>query len=280
MNSTFNLYGPAMAGRSLLALLFVMAQVAVQAASLELQGQSKGCGNWISGNLRHWQELDFIPCRILVSGKAAMGTTIELTFPDSHNTQPGFESLVHFTTSENVSIVSGPTFSASIGGIQSCTFKFDFSGEGDGIIRFLARLAPGAHLNPGDSLMLRGGPSLGNLQIHTPAPRSHPAAVGPGQRIDRCLKLWNGCFQVEFMSLGNQLYYIEYSSDLQSWRTVQGLVAGNGMWVQWADEGPPATESHPATQPMRFYRAFLIPNNSAGCPNSREGMNCRRHAGN
>lgn len=141
-------------------------------SSITLQGQNKGNTNsWSAGNLMGWQELDFIPCRVLFAG-SGNDQTITITFPHLSGTTPGFENLFDFTTSSNVSFTSAPVLSAPASGDWSYTFTVNINNGGS--VNFFARLAAGSHLNVGSSLQLGGTPqSMGQLQIHKPAP-------GPG----------------------------------------------------------------------------------------------------
>ncbi len=267
MNTTFNPLGCTGLRRVIIGVLCVLlTQAAVFGASFKLQGQSRGCGAWISGNLRNWRDLDYIPCRILVSGGAVQDRTVRITFPELNNGRPGFESLLDFTPSPNVTINSGPTFSEPVNGVRTCTLKVSYTGRGEGYIQFLARLAAGAHQNPGSSLMLGGDPSsMGKLQIHKPAPSASPTAFGKLHPIDRGAMIPGEGFQVELASLLNRRYCIQYSGDLENWKMAQCIVTGTGGRLHWVDRGPPETESHPAIQPMRFYRAFELPDNTQRC---------------
>jgi hypothetical protein len=85
------------------------------------------------------------------------------------------------------------------------------------------------------------------------------AVAGIGQHIDRGLRLADGSFLVEFLTVSNRLYYIQYSSDLTTWKTAQPAVVGNGTRIQWLDNGEPKTDSAPSTQAARFYRVVLLP---------------------
>jgi hypothetical protein len=85
------------------------------------------------------------------------------------------------------------------------------------------------------------------------------AATGIGQHIDRGVMLNNGTFLVEFLTMSNRLYYVQYSSDLMNWKTAQPAIVGTGTRIQWIDNGQPKTESAPSTQPVRFYRVILLP---------------------
>jgi hypothetical protein len=251
---------------AMLTLLVFAAPAAVFGASLKLEGQSKGCEKWISGNLRNWQDLDYVPCRVRVTGNAANNRTIKIVFPDQNCAKPGFENLLGVSASSNVTITAGPTVSSSTAGFRTLTLKVNYSGKGEGFVHFFARLAAGAHRNSGSSLMLGGWPSsMGKLQIHKPAPSDSPTVLGTNQRIERAMTLPNEGFLIGFASLANRRYGIQYSSDLEVWKTAQLLIAGTGSWTQWIDRGPPETESHPAAQAMRFYRAFLLPDNTGRC---------------
>lgn len=64
----------------------------------------------------------------------------------------------------------------------------------------------------------------------------------------------DGSFILGFDSVLNQTYYIQYSSDLKTWKTVGLPVIGVGNRLEWLDNGPPRTDSLPGNQPERFYR--------------------------
>ncbi len=71
--------------------------------------------------------------------------------------------------------------------------------------------------------------------------------------------LTNGTCLVEFSTLSNRNYYVQYSSNLTAgatWLTALPPIQGNGSQVQWIDSGPPKTQSRPA---VRFYRVVLLP---------------------
>lgn len=59
---------------------------------------------------------------------------------------------------------------------------------------------------------------------------------------------------LEFSSETGKSYYIQYSSDLASWKTALPKIEGTGNRVQWIDNGSPKTESHPSAVASRFYR--------------------------
>jgi hypothetical protein len=90
-------------------------------------------------------------------------------------------------------------------------------------------------------------------------PSTRASAVGVGQHINRGAMLPDKTFLIEFASISNRLYAIQYSKDLVNWETAQPALTGNGTYVQWIDNGQPKTESSPAITPVRFYRLLLLP---------------------
>ena len=77
--------------------------------------------------------------------------------------------------------------------------------------------------------------------------------------VTRQLRLPDGSFLVEFNSISGGIYFLQYSSDLATWRTAWPSVHGLGTRVQWVDNGAPRTESLPMMAPCRFYRVLLAP---------------------
>jgi hypothetical protein len=82
---------------------------------------------------------------------------------------------------------------------------------------------------------------------------------GTAQHINRGIMLPDKTFLIEFASIANRVYYIQYSSDLRTWKTAQQAITGNGTELQWVDNGEPQTESAPTTTSLRFYRLIMLP---------------------
>src|SRR5262245_51191979 len=76
---------------ALVLLSMLLMQVTAVGAVFDLQGQSKGSSTWVSGNLRDWQDQDYIPCRVVITGRAVKDQIITITFPRMNGTRPGFE---------------------------------------------------------------------------------------------------------------------------------------------------------------------------------------------
>jgi hypothetical protein len=102
-------------------------------------------------------------------------------------------------------------------------------------------------------------PTLRPELVSANRPGGTGAFFGTAQRVHRALMLPNRSFLVEFPSMSNRVYYLQYSSDLTNWLTAQPALTGNGTWYQWIDSGLPKTESAPAITPHRFYRVMLLP---------------------
>ncbi len=64
----------------------------------------------------------------------------------------------------------------------------------------------------------------------------------------------NGLAILEFSTVAGTVYYVQYSSDMLTWKTAQPSVMGTGAKAQWLDTGPPRTDSKPSRGATRFYR--------------------------
>jgi uncharacterized repeat protein (TIGR01451 family) len=184
-------------------LVFLATSGAVFGAfDAELQGQSRSSSTWIGGNLQDWRELDYIPCRIYLTGGPATARQITIEFDHVQGRIPAVQNLTGFTPSPNVVITSGPTLSAPTDSDQwTYTFTINLLDRQPGWVEFRARLAAGSHMNVGSSAGLRGTPSLGSLQIHKPSPglgqpdlvlvKASTAEAAPGEVIHYTLTYSN-----------------------------------------------------------------------------------------
>src|SRR6266404_8843351 len=99
-------------GLALVAVASLTASTVQAAFVAQLQGQSFGSTNWITGNLNGWAELDFIPMRVYMTGGPASNQTITVQFDHTKTAatlRQGIQNLYSFTPSPNVVITSGPT---------------------------------------------------------------------------------------------------------------------------------------------------------------------------
>lgn len=64
---------------------------------------------------------------------------------------------------------------------------------------------------------------------------------------------------LEFSSENGARYNVQYSADLQTWLTDPNALESSTGTIRWVDDGPPHTQTHPSTAPIRFYRLVLQP---------------------
>jgi len=116
------------------------------------------------------------------------------------------------------------------------------------LLQFSPTLLPFSFTN---SQLQADGVSVPNL--------SPPASGLVPTNILVMVRLPSGGVALEFPSLTNRTFVVEYSSNLVSWMAAQPISVTPANETLWIDYGPPATLSHPTNTPTRFYRAFLGP---------------------
>ncbi len=80
--------------------------------------------------------------------------------------------------------------------------------------------------------------------------------AGVGVEVDRCEVLANGDVLIEFPSQIGATYTVQYSQNGESWTNVIPDVVAGGTRLQWIDNGPPKTASHPSGEKLRLYRVI------------------------
>jgi hypothetical protein len=90
------------------------------------------------------------------------------------------------------------------------------------------------------------------------APAGPADPKGSAVPITPRITLTNGNVLLEFDSKNGYSYYIQYMGDSTVWKTALPKVAGTGNRIQWIDNGPPKTASHPSTARSRFYRILAV----------------------
>jgi SdrD B-like domain/Bacterial Ig domain len=127
-------------------------------------------------------------------------------------------------------------------------------------VQSLASIAPGANVNFLVEFFVpnRVAPNP-TFTAQLVAPMNASDAVGPTQPVNRIVPLPNGAILVEFNSLSNRVYCVQYGPDMLNWQTAMPAVTGIGDLIDWIDSGEPKTVSAPATQVRRYYRVILLP---------------------
>jgi hypothetical protein len=85
------------------------------------------------------------------------------------------------------------------------------------------------------------------------------SVAGTPVHINKELFLANGNFYLNFNTVSNATYFVQYSSDLITWKTSTQPLYGTGFSMQWIDYGPPVTDSPPNPRTPRFYRVVRVP---------------------
>ncbi|HAV64936.1 MAG TPA: hypothetical protein DCY13_21515, partial [Verrucomicrobiales bacterium] len=93
--------------------------------------------------------------------------------------------------------------------------------------------------------------------IAPPPPTAPPGSVLIN--LKRLSSFPDGRMLLTFDSIKGRIYFIEYSEDLENWKTAFPSVTAVGDGIQWTDNGWPKTEGHPNTVDKRFYRVKLAP---------------------
>ncbi|MBI3852180.1 MAG: HYR domain-containing protein, partial [Verrucomicrobia bacterium] len=211
---------------------------------------------------------------IAIDGCGLAATSAPVSITVLERPPLSFVSEIHFNPQtglyEQTVRVSNPTYSTFdavrlyVYGLTNNTTVYNASGNTNGVpfIESHTAVAPGSYIDllieyyvPSDIIP---DPTL--LAALVPPPEGGGAvAQGVGQHINRGFMRPDQTFLVEFASVSNRVYSVQYTSDLKEWKAVQPAITGNGTWIQWIDNGQPKTDSAPATQKQRFYRVILLP---------------------
>lgn len=185
-----------------LAVFALLSPAAEAAFKAILQGQSAASSTWTTSGLQGWKELDYVPCRVYLTGGPASNKVITVEFQHIQGRIPAIQNLSGFTNSGNVQIVSVPVLSApASSNYWSYSFTVTVRDTQAGWVSFKARLAAGSHDLTTSGITLRGTPALGTLTICRPARKSGlpdlklvktgPAQAAPGEVITYSLSYSN-----------------------------------------------------------------------------------------
>jgi hypothetical protein len=158
----------------------------------------------------------------------------------------------------NRTAVSFPATRVVIENLETGSFVYNASGinfAGQFFVQHNAPLAP----NASTELTIRYLSPSGTVPSATLSGQVLPPEpwVEPVSPTARGFRMGDGSFHIEFNTLNERVYFLEYSADLRTWTTVLPPLIGTGGQLQWMDSGPPGTEVHPAFEPGRFYRIVL-----------------------
>jgi len=163
----------------------------------------------------------------------------------------------------NTTAFSFPSVRVIVQGLPTNVAVFNASGTNDvgqPYVQYNQPLAPGASVDLTIEYFApnRVAPNVTLVgEVVQPTPPVEPS--GTPQDILRSLRMADESYLLDFRTLAHRTYYVQYGSDLETWKTAFPPVNGTGSTMQWVDNGPPKTDSHPRTQTNRFYRVLLVP---------------------
>jgi hypothetical protein len=152
-----------------------------------------------------------------------------------------------------------------VSGLPASVHVFNASGTTNGLpyVQSAGSVPPGGYTDFVIEYYVTAGGVVPNpvlfAEVVSPDNGGSAAVAGTGIHINREFMRSDKTFMLEFMTETNRLYYVQYTADLQTWKTAQPAVTGDGTWIQWIDSGQPKTESAPAVTPVRFYRVIVLP---------------------
>jgi hypothetical protein len=85
-------------------------------------------------------------------------------------------------------------------------------------------------------------------------------AAEDGIDVERVLVMDDHSILIEISSTPGSNYAIEYSHDLIEWTRINQTITATANRLQWIDNGPPQTPSHPRDVSKRYYRFVEINN--------------------
>jgi len=191
--------------------------------------------------------------------ESTLGPQLAMVAPITFNSQSGlYEQHVLI---ENSGLLTVAAVRVLIHDLSPDVAVFNASGETNDV-PYVRHNLP---LAPGDSVLLVieyaapvGAMFTPRLELVTVLPEAQPNPVGTILNLDSVERLPDGNYLLGWPTRTNETYYIQYSTDLSHWKTARPAIVGTGRVMQWLDSGPPKTESAPALQSGRFYRALLI----------------------
>ena len=166
--------------------------------------------------------------------------------------------------------VSNPMYSelnavrVSVSNLLSGQVVFNASGYSNGIpyVQSYGTIAPGSYVDFTIEYYVTNGLLPNPVLAAALLPPGTPPLSVPGgrlQHISNGVLLANRNFLLNLPTLSHRVYYVQYSSDLATWKTAVPAITGTGLMVPWVDPGLPKTDSAPSTQRQRFYRLVLLP---------------------
>lgn len=98
------------------------------------------------------------------------------------------------------------------------------------------------------------------VTVRNEAPTPQPDPTGTPLAITRVLNLGSRGFLIEWNSKPGSTYFVQYTDSTGKFVTVESPLIANANRVQWIDNGPPKTATHPSQASSRIYRIIEVSN--------------------
>lgn len=198
--------------------------------------------------------ITFVPSTVEITGMASVP---EVTVTGNVTLNPQTGLLEQNLTLTNTTGQTLHGFRLYVTGLPEGVILWNRHGYENGIpyIDIFGDILPGASIN---ILLEYYRPS--RIADFTPGFNLSPQEAEPEQPGDapplaldlRILRIDSRGLLVEFKTLAEKRYTVQYSDDLSVWKVSQPSIEGTGERIQWLDAGPPKTATFP--NGTRFYR--------------------------
>ena len=95
-----------------------------------------------------------------------------------------------------------------------------------------------------------------DFEIQILSPEGEAQAPGGGDAA--LLAMSDSSRLFTFDAVVGQKYAIEYSYDMETWKSSPVTVTAGANRAQWLDQGPPKTDCHPSKCASKYYRVVPV----------------------
>jgi hypothetical protein len=220
-----------------------------------------GGGNITDTNTANNSAVTNITVQAVLTNVLVATNVTAMVFNPQNSVMEQIIRLVNVSSTNNVDSAR-----VMVAGLASTNSLYNAVGTNNGnpYVVYAAPLAPGDSV---DLLMQyfvknRLPITIGNTN-YIAVPTSAFSVIAPTNytlQITNYVVLPSQAFLIEFPATKGKTYTILYSTNLFSTTlAAQPPIVAQADKVQWIDDGPPKTISHPTNAPSRFYRVLLNP---------------------
>jgi hypothetical protein len=189
----------------------------------------------------------------------AEAPNVELVGAPRFNRQTGlFEQRVRVS---NISTSTFPALRVQFRNLPEGVQVYSVSDTNNGVplVQYNLPLAPCAQVELTiEYYVSSSNAPTADLLVEAGLPAPALRVTGSSVPITRQQRLPDGNVLLEFNTARQRIYFVQYSTNRMEWKTSLPPIKGTGGRVQWIDNGPPKTETRPATQTPRHYRVIRL----------------------